>query len=251
LWLDRWRSASRSATWPALWSTLDTWPGQLQLHVGQLGWRGLRLVGAEASLSHQDGVIRLASLDARLWDGRLNASGEWRLADGRWQLVARAGDADLALLRQTLAERPPGGPPTPRQGDAASGRWSGVLSLSGQQDDVRAWQGNWSVEARAGHWQGLDLRAARQAAHATPRTPEPSERTDWRRLLATGTVAGGVAHIDQFQLQQPAGRLAADGTLDLETGELALAWSDLAGTRKRGPVLSMTGPWRAPLTRLP
>ena len=33
--------------------------------------------------------------------------------------------------------------------------------------------------------------------------------------------------------------------------ELALAWSDLAGTRKRGPVLGMTGPWRAPLTHLP
>jgi hypothetical protein len=251
LWLDRWHSASRSATWPALWSTLDTWPGRLQLHVGQLGWQGLRLAGAEATLSQQDGVIRLVALDARLWDGPLNASGEWRLADGRWQLAARARDADLALLRQTLAERQPGGPPTLRQGDAASGRWSGALSLSGLQDDVRAWQGQWSVDGRAGHWQGLDLRAARQAADATPRTPEPSERTDWRRLLATGKVAGGVAHIDQLQLQYPAGRMAADGTLDLETGELDLAWSDLAGSRKRGPVLSMTGPWRAPLTRLP
>lgn len=251
LWPDRWSAASRSATWPALWSQLDTWPGQLQLHVGQLGWNGLRLSGAEAHLHNQDGVLRLAKLEARLWDGLLNASGDWRLADGRWQLAARSRDADLALLRQTLDERQPGGPPKPRQADAASGRWSGTLSLSGQHNDARAWQGQWSVDARAGHWQGLDLRAARQAADVTPRTSQPSERTDWRRLLAAGTVAGGVAHIDQFQLQTPAGRLAADGTLDLQTGELALAWSDLVGTRKRGPVLGMAGPWRAPLTRLP
>jgi hypothetical protein len=251
LWPDRWHNARRSATWPALWSRLDHWPGQLQLHVGQLGWQGLRLTGAEASLDVQDGVLRLTALQARLWDGALNASGEWRLADGRWQLAARSRDADLALLRQTLAERQPGGPPVPRQADAAAGRWNGALSLSGQLGDVRAWQGQWSMDARAGHWQGVDLRAARQAADPLPRTPEPTERTDWRRLQAAGTVAGGVAHIDRFQLQTPAGRLAADGTLDLETGELALAWSDLAGTRKRGPVLGMTGPWRAPLTHLP
>ncbi len=252
LWLDRWGAASRSATWPALWSRLHSWPGQLQLRVGQLGWGGVRLSGADARLDNQGGVIRLTALEARLWDGQLTASGEWRLADDRWQLNARTRDADLMLLRQTLGERQPGGPSAPRLADAAQGRWSGLLALSGRQHDVREWQGHWSLEARAGHWQGVDLRAARLAADTAPRTAQPSERTEWRRLQAAGTVAGGVAHIDRLQLSNTGWRMAGDGTLDLQDGALALVWSDwVSGNRKRGPALAMTGPWRAPRTHNP
>lgn len=245
LWADRWRGASSAARWP----------DRLQLHVGQLGWKGVRLSGAEAQLTHQDGVLRVPALQARLWDGEFQASGEWHLADGRWQLTARSREADLAQLRQTLDPPPPGAAPTaPRVDGAAHGRWSGTLALTGRRDDVREWQGRWSLEARAGHWPGLDLRAARQAASvatATDRSAHPAERTEWRRLQGAGTVAGGVAHIDRFQLQSAGWRAAADGSLDLQDGVLALDWSDLIGSRKRGPVLSVTGPWRAPTLRLP
>ena len=64
-------------------------------------------------------------------------------------------------------------------------------------------------------------------------------------------MAGGVAHIDRLQLTAPHWRAAADGTLDLQNGELDLAWSDLVNQRKRGPVLTMSGPWRTPRTHLP
>jgi hypothetical protein len=250
LWPDRWDNASRSAIGPAWGSRLGAWPGEWQLHVGQLGWRGLRLAGAEAQIDHRDGVVRLAALSARLWDGALSATGEWRLSDGRWRLVAQSRDADLALLRQTLDQRP-GGAPAQRLPDAASGRWNGSLTLSGRHDDVREWQGQWSLDARAGHWRGLDLRTARLAAEAAPRAPGPDERTDWRRLQAAGSVAGGVAHLDRFQLLNPGWRMAADGTIDLQDGALALTWSDLVGSRKRGPVMNLNGPWRAPSTRSP
>lgn len=252
-WPDRWSAASRSATWPTLWSGLSDWPGQLELHVGQLGWKGLRLAGVSAQLDNHGGVVRLPALQARLWNGNLQGSGEWQLADGRWQLMAQARDADLALLRQFLD--PPhvraGGKPVPRPGDAAQGRWGGSLALSGRGGDVREWQGRWSVDLRPGHWQGLDLSAARHTAGATDRVPDPSERTDWRRLQGSGTVAGGVAHIDRLQLTALHWRATADGTLDLQNGELDLAWSDLVNQRKRGPVLTMSGPWRTPRTHLP
>lgn len=248
LWPDRWGLASRSATWPALWSQLATWPGQLQLQVGQMGWRGLRLSGAEARLDNQGDVIRLTGLDARLWGGQLSASGEWHWANGRWQLNARTRDADLALLRQTLDERPAGGTPAARQVDGAAGRWNGSLALSGRQQDVREWQGDWSLEARAGHWQGLAVRSARPTGEARL---DPAERTEWRRLQAQGSIAGGVAHIDRLQLTHPAWRMAADGSVDLQDGTLALAWSELVGNRKRGPVLTTTGPWRTPNTHTP
>lgn len=251
LWLDRWGAASQSALWPARWLQQAAWPDRLELHVGQLGWKGVRLTSAEAQLGHQNGVLRLAALNARLWDGQLRASGEWQLATGHWQLAARARDAELALLRQTLDDRARGAASAPRQLAAAQGRWNGTLALSGRQWVASEWQGQWAVDARAGHWQGLDLHAARQAASADARTPDPSARTDWRRLQAAGTVAGGVAHIDRLQLSNAGWRMAADGTIDLQDGTLALAWSDLVGSRKRGPVLSLTGPWRTPSTRSP
>ena len=251
LWPDRWATASQSANWPARWVQLAAWPDRLQLNVGQLGWQGLRLASADARLSHQNGVVQLEGLDARLWDGGLSAGGEWQLATGRWQLAARARDAELALLRRTLEDRTRGASAPPRQAQAALGRWNGTLAMSGRHMAVSEWQGQWAVDARAGHWQGLDLRAARLAAPATPGTPDPSDRTEWRRLQAAGTVAGGVAHIDRFQLAGAGWRMAADGTIDLQDGALALAWSDLVGSRKRGPVLSMTGPWRTPISHSP
>lgn len=251
LWPDRWAAASRSAVSPARWQRLAAWPDQLQLHVGQLGWKGLRLSSAEAKLNHENGVVRLAALDARLWDGQVTATGQWQLDGGQWQLSARTRDADWALLRQTLDDRARGSSPTMRQPHAAQGRWNGTLALSGKQAAVSEWQGQWSLDAPAGHWQGLDLRAARLAADTTPGTPDSSRRTEWRRLQAAGTVAGGVAHIDRFQISDTGWRMAADGTIDLQDGVLELAWSDLVGNRKRGPVLSMSGPWRSPSTRNP
>ncbi len=249
LWPDRWAMASRSATWPALWSQLATWPGQLHLKVGQLGWRGWRLSGAEATLDNHNGLVRLMSLDARLWDGQLSASGEWRWADGRWQLNARTRDADLALLRQTLDMAQAKGATAPRQAGAAGGRWSASLALSGREQDVREWQGSWSLDARAGHWQGFALHPARPLGEAAG---APSDgRTEWRRLQAQGSIAGGVAHIDRLQLSHPAWRMAADGSVDLQDGTLALTWSELVGNRKRGPVLTTTGPWRTPNTHTP
>ena len=80
----------------------------------------------------------------------------------------------------------------------------------------------------------------------------PSDgRTEWRRLQAQGSIAGGVAHIDRLQLSHPAWRMAADGSVDLQDGTLALTWSELVGNRKRGPVLTTTGPWRTPNTHTP
>lgn len=248
LWPDRWAMASRSATWPALWSQLATWPGQLQIKVGQLGWRGLRLSGAEAVLDNHNGLVRLTALDARLWDGQLSAHGEWRWADDRWQLNARTRDADLALLRQTLDERAAGGAPAARQADGAAGRWSGSLALSGRGQDVREWQGSWSLDARAGHWPGVALRPARPPSEAGPAS---AGRTEWRRLQAQGSIAGGVAHMDRLQLSHPAWRMAADGSVDLQDGTLALTWSELVGNRKRGPVVTTSGPWRTPDTHTP
>lgn len=251
-WPDRWDAARRSATWPGRWWQALAWPGQWQVHVGQLGWKGLRLSNAEARLTHHDGVVRMSDLRARLWGGQLSASGQWTLDNGQWQLGARVRDAELALLRQTLDERARSGSAPVRQPqEAAQGVWNGTLALSGRQWAVSEWQGQWALEARAGHWQGLDLRAARLAAGASADTPQPSARTEWRRWQAAGTVAGGVAHLDRFHIAHTGWRMAADGTIDLQDGTLALSWSDLVGGRKRGPVLNVSGPWRAPTTHSP
>ena len=43
----------------------------------------------------------------------------------------------------------------------------------------------------------------------------------------------------------------ATNTFTSRDGVLALDWSDLIGSRKRGPVLTMSGPWRTPRTHLP
>lgn len=256
---------------PKVWSRLASAPGELRLQVGQLAWRDLRLSGVEAQLVQQGETVQMPALSARLWGGDLSAQGAWQRSDNSWRLSARSRDAELGLLRQTLDLAPRSSaasplavpPPSPsllsRQPDAAQGRWSGTTTLSGRGDDVRQWQGSWSVDVAAGRWQGLDLRAARDAARASPRevgaTPPPaalaSDQTAWRRLQASGKLDGGVAQLDRFALVGSGWRMAAQGTLNLQDGTLALDWSDGVGERLRGPVLHMSGPWRTPRIQQP
>lgn len=272
LWLARPAAAERPPRpvpelLPDVWPRLAATPGELQVQVGQLSWRDLRLSGVEGRLQQQGDTVLMPAMSARLWGGRLTAQGSWQRSDARWRLSAHNRDADLGLLRQALDRARPGtagGPPAALPSPAhqpvgAQGRWSGTTTLSGRGDDVRQWQGSWSVDASAGRWHGLDLRAAREAwrnppadrVDTRPAAGQATDHTAWRQLQASGKFDGGVAQIDRFALAASGWRMTAKGGLDLQQGTLALSWWDGAGERLRPPVLHMSGPWRSPRIQQP
>lgn len=247
LQLDRWqasRPADKQAAW---WLGWHRWPGSLDLRVGYLTGLGLRLGSVVARLDNDGTRVRMPQFKARLWDGTLTASGQWAQADGRWTLAAQLQEAELAALRETLAA------PAPRSGKSeplAQGRWSGQLALQGQAWDTGALRGDWSWDARAGHWSGIDLGAAWLAPSGAWRVAEAGERTEWRRLRAAGTIAAGLAQ-GEMQLQAPTWRAQANGELDLRQAALELNWQAQPARRNRPATLRMSGPWQAPRTLVP
>ncbi len=237
-------SGIASDAWRALDARVSLRAGQLRLY--PVLARDVRL---ESSLT--DGLLKLADMQAKVWDGTIDASGQAAVAQSTPEVDLRVqgNGVDVGAMLQDLTDAEP-----------LQGRGRLSAELRGQGADLaalgRTLDGRAALQLRDGAIVGVDLLQTLREGQATvaegqdTTTPAASDRkTGFSELKASFELAGGLARSQDLALRSPLLRLGGAGEVDLAKRRIDYLTRASVELPKRGPEAAQAAQW-APLDGL-
>jgi uncharacterized protein involved in outer membrane biogenesis len=226
---------------------------ELRVAAPVLGWRGLKLDGAQFSGRLVDGVLAVDQLSGSAYGGQVDIRGRAEGANNAspgFAATIRLSDVDLRALLSAYAGI-----------SEISGRLDGTAELAGTgaspADLVAGLRGHLRVDGRDGAVSGFDLPAMSARLKEMQRPTDLFQvlrlglgggRTPFRTLSGTFRIERGVARTDDLRLIAAAAEGRMRGAIDLPAWAVDLVNEfRLTDHRDLPPVtLKLNGPIEAP-----
>ncbi|MDL2337819.1 MAG: AsmA family protein [Pseudomonadota bacterium] len=225
--------AAKTIDTPVDLSALRSIDGQFSLQAGTFAVQRYRVSGAriEAAINH--GLLRVSTLQGKVWGGSVDASALADASSGRVGIKGAANGIDInAALKDVAAKDWMDG----------TGRVTMDIEATGRSvnEMKSALQGQLALQLRDGAIKGINLaKSLRQAKAAiglrqdAVQKANESEKTDFSELGVSFQIAGGVARSKDLDVKSPFLRLGGEGAVDIGKGRIDyLARATVTGTSK-------------------
>jgi AsmA protein len=201
-------------------SALRSANGSLALRAGSVALRQYRVADAVLDAAVEGGVLRVSTLQGRVWGGALDATA---IADARASRVAvkaTARGVDVGALLKDVAAK-----------DLLDGKGRVDVDLDTAGRSVSEMKsrlkGSAALHVRDGAVRGFNLakglrqaKAALAAGKDAAQRASRTEQTDFSELSASFRIAEGVARGHDLEMKSPFLRLGGEGSIDIGQSRL-------------------------------
>lgn len=207
--------------------------GQFSLQAGTFAFQRYRVAAARIDATLDRGVLRVSTLQGKVWGGSVDASALADASTGRVGIKGAASGIDInAALKDVAAKDWMDGTGRVTMDIEATGR-----SVNELKSHL---QGQLALQLRDGAIKGINLaKSLRQAKAAiglkqdAVQKASETEKTDFSELSASFQIADGVARSKDLDVKSPFLRLGGEGAIDIGKGRIDyLARATVTGTSK-------------------
>ena len=192
----------------------------LDARVGQLAVRQYRVADAKLAATLDGGLLRVTTLQGKLWGGSVDASAQADAKTNRVAVKAVASGVNIQALLKDVAGK-----------DLLEGSGRVTLDVDSAGKSVGELRsrlhGGAALQLRDGAVKGINLaKSLRQAKAAlalkqdAAQKASQTEKTDFSELNASFQIADGVARSTDLDLKSPFVRLGGDGAVDVGKGRI-------------------------------
>ena len=227
------KPAAAATDTPVDLSALNSVNGQFSLQAGTFAFQRYQVSAARIDATLDRGVLRVSTLQGKVWGGSVDASALADASTGRVGIKGAASGIDInRALKDVAAKDWMDGTGRVTMDIAATGR-----SVSELKSRL---QGQLALQLRDGAIKGINLaKSLRQAKAAiglkqdAVQKASETEKTDFSELSASFQIADGVARSKDLDVKSPFLRLGGEGAVDIGKGRIDyLARATVTGTSK-------------------
>lgn len=225
--------ATPLADTPVDLSALRSIDGQFSLQAASFALQRYRVAAARVDATLASGLLRVSTLQGKVWGGSVDASALADANTGRVGFKGAASGIDInAALKDVAAKDWMDGTGRVTMDVEATGR--SVNELKSKL------QGQMALQLRDGAIKGINLaKSLRQAKAAiglkqdAVQKASETEKTDFSEMSASFQIANGVARSTDLDVKSPFLRLGGEGAVDIGQGRIDyLARATVTGTSK-------------------
>ncbi len=227
------KATAAAADTPVDLSGLNGINGQFSLQAGTFAVQRYRVSAARIEATLDRGLLRVSTLQGKIWGGSVDASALAEASTGRLGVKGAATGIDInGALKDVAAKDWMDGTGRVTMDIEATGR--SVNELKSRL------QGQLALQLRDGAIKGINLaKSLRQAKAAiglkqdAVQKASETEKTDFSELSASFQIADGVARSKDLDVKSPFLRLGGEGAVDIGKGRIDyLARATVTGTSK-------------------
>ena len=214
-------------------SALRSLDGQFSLQAANFAVQRYKVSAARVDATLNSGVLRVTSLQGKVWGGSIDASALAEAATGRVGFKGAASGINInSALKDVAAKDWMDGTGRVTMDIEATGRSINMLKSK--------LQGQMALQLRDGAIKGINLaKSLRQAKAAiglqqdAVQKASETEKTDFSEMSASFQIANGVARNKDLDVKSPFLRLGGEGTIDIGQSRIDyLARATVTGTAK-------------------
>jgi AsmA protein len=210
-------SGPSPADTPIALDGLNAVDGRFHFSAGSFAFRQYKASDLKVDATLEAGLLRIARLAGRAWNGALDLNGTVDAKGPRVALKANADGVDVNALLKDVAGK-----------DLLEGTGRVVADVTTRGPSVGAMRsnldGNVALRLVNGAVKGVNLaRSFRQAKSAlggqdATTSASATEKTDFSELSASARIVDGVARSDDLEVKSPFLRIGGAGTFDIGRG---------------------------------
>ncbi len=214
-------------------SALRSLDGQFSLQAASFAFQRYKVAAARIDATLNSGVLRVTTLQGKVWGGSVDASALAEAATGRVGFKGTATGINInSALKDVAAKDWMDGTGRVTMDIEATGRSVNTLKAK--------LQGQMALQLRDGAIKGINLaKSLRQAKAAiglqqdAVQKASETEKTDFSEMNASFQIADGVARNKDLDVKSPFLRLGGEGTIDIGQSRIDyLARATVTGTAK-------------------
>ncbi len=235
-------AAAGGSTAPAQPATVDTpvdlsalrsLDGQFSLQAASFAVQRYKVAAVRIDATLNSGVLRVTTLQGKVWGGSIDASALAEAATGRVGFKGTASGININSALKDVAAK-----------DWMDGTGRVTMDIEATGRSVNALksklQGQMALQLRDGAIKGINLaKSLRQAKAAiglqqdAVQKASETEKTDFSEMSASFQIANGVARNKDLDVKSPFLRLGGEGTVDIGQSRIDyLARATVTGTSK-------------------
>ncbi len=225
--------AAAEADTPVDLSALRSLDGQFSLQATNFAAQRYRVAAARIDATLNSGVLRVTTLQGKVWGGSIDASALAEAATGRVGFKGTASGININSALKDVAAK-----------DWMDGTGRVAMDVEATGRSVNALksklQGQMALQLRDGAIKGINLaKSLRQAKAAiglqqdAVQKASETEKTDFSEMSASFQIANGVASNKDLDVKSPFLRLVGEGAIDIGQSRIDyLARATVTGTSK-------------------
>ncbi len=225
--------AAPAADTPVDLSALRSLDGQFSLQAANFAVQRYKVAAARIDATLNGGLLRVTTLQGKVWGGSVDASALAEAATGRVGFKGTANGININSALKDVAAK-----------DWMDGTGRVTMDIEATGRSVNALksklQGQMALQLRDGAIKGINLaKSLRQAKAAiglqqdAVQKASETEKTDFSEMSASFQIADGVARNKDLDVKSPFLRLGGDGTIDIGQGRIDyVARATVTGTAK-------------------
>ena len=214
-------------------SALRSIDGQFSLQADRFAMQHYQVAAARIDATLNGGLLRVSTLQGKVWGGSIDASALAEAATGRIGFKGTASGININSALKDVAAK-----------DWMDGTARVTMDVNATGRSVNALkshlQGTAALQVRDGAIKGINLaKSLRQAKAAiglqqdAVQQASATEKTDFSELSASFQIADGVAHNKDLDVKSPFLRLGGEGAIDIGQSRMDyLARATVTGTAK-------------------
>ena len=214
-------------------SALRSVDGQFSLQAASFAVQRYKVAAARIDATLNGGLLRVTTLQGKVWGGSIDASALAEAATGRIGFKGTANGININSALKDVAAK-----------DWMDGTGRVTMDIEATGRSVNALksklQGQMALQLRDGAIKGINLaKSLRQAKAAigvqqdAVQKASETEKTDFSEMSASFQIANGVAHSKDLDVKSPFLRLGGEGTIDIGQSRIDyVARATVTGTAK-------------------
>lgn len=218
---------------PVDFSALRSLDGQFSLQAANFAAQRYKVAAARIDATLNSGVLRVTTLQGKVWGGSVDASALAEAATGRVGFKGTASGININSALKDVAAK-----------DWMDGTGRVTMDVEATGRSVNALksklQGQMALQLRDGAIKGINLaKSLRQAKAAiglqqdAVQKASETEKTDFSEMSASFQIANGVARNKDLDVKSPFLRLGGEGSVDIGQSRIDyLARATITGTSK-------------------
>ena len=207
--------------------------GQFSLQAASFAVQRYKVAAARIDATLNGGLLRVTTLQGKVWGGSVDASALAEAATGRVGFKGTASGININSALKDVAAK-----------DWMDGTGKVTMDIEATGRSVNALksklQGQMALQLRDGAIKGINLaKSLRQAKAAiglqqdAVQKASETEKTDFSEMSASFQIANGVAHSKDLDVKSPFLRLGGEGTIDIGQSRIDyVARATVTGTSK-------------------
>ena len=207
--------------------------GQFSLQAASFAVQRYKVAAARIDATLNGGLLRVTTLQGKVWGGSIDASALAEAATGRIGFKGTANGININSALKDVAAK-----------DWMDGTGRVTMDIEATGRSVNALksklQGQMALQLRDGAIKGINLaKSLRQAKAAiglqqdAVQKASETEKTDFSEMSASFQIANGVAHSKDLDVKSPFLRLGGEGTIDIGQSRIDyVARATVTGTSK-------------------